>query len=109
MTKNPNFHLLSLQPSHLNPNLRLQSDLHLQPVLILLQIRTQRARRRRIQIPGAAARHGGLERGGVLGSVDERRKSPVADVDAGAGDGDGDGVVEEDELLVGVPGGDGEV
>lgn len=42
--------------------------------------------------------------------MDERREAPVADVDAGArGDGDGDGVVEENELLVGVPGGDGEV
>lgn len=41
--------------------------------------------------------------------MDESRESSVADVDALRGDVNGDRIVEEDELLVRVPSGDGEI
>ena len=57
----------------------------------------------------AGAEDGAFDQRGVLLRVLEAGDGAVAEVDVGGEDGDGGGVVGEEDLLVGVRGGDGDV
>jgi len=57
----------------------------------------------------AGGHNGGSDERGVLLAVQEGGDGAVADVDAAGEDGDGGGVVGEEDLLVGVCGGDRDV
>ena len=106
VARDPDPHLLALQPLHPHLHLRIHLNHHREP-LLLLQPRSQRAQRVRVQI--LRPRHHRPQARLVVLVGLKRRQRPVPDEDRVQGCRNGKGVVEEHEVVIGVLGDEREV